>query len=269
MPKIALGIPWYTGPDVDTFPDYFVHLNYYGRVKERSLWFEALRQVQVEHPPQIPALFNDPALDAMIAQEVYDFDLVPITRMSLVGMARELIVEGALRQNADWLFMWDWDMMFDWQVLFRLLQHRKPVVNALAFTARDPIQPCVYRINEGVDPVTKMRTFDSQIVYDFPRGTLISNEHVGGSIAFGAGCILINMNVFRELPKPWFQSTGCGEDWYFCVRCHEHGIPRYVDTSVEVLHKFHTPKFVGLTNYDQALQEQAELYDRLRKRQAA
>ena len=276
--RIVLGLPWYSGPDVDSFPLYFEMLHYMGRVRERSLWFqqvaehqEVLKGVSFSMAPLDPINEWGDAELAEIGPEdgVFEFFIAKEVRMSLPGLARERVVDMALSVGADWLFMWDHDMLFSPATLMRLWRHQKPVVNALAFTARDPIQPCLYRIIQGVDPNGSGTMFDSQAVWDFPRGKLITDEDVDGSLAFGAGVMLINMNVFRQMPKPWFNATGCGEDWFFCVRCHQVGIPRYCDTSMVVKHKKYAADWYDVNTYDQERLAKPEVYKKLMERTGA
>jgi hypothetical protein len=110
-------------------------------------------------------------------------------------------------------------------------------------------------------------SFNSEIVWDIPDKALITDEDVDGEIAFGAGVTLINMNVFRQIPKPWFNSTGAGEDWFFCVRCRNFQIPRYVDTSIPVLHKRHEPAWNGREEYDKAREQHKADYAKLMNRE--
>lgn len=271
--KIALGLPWYGGPDVDTYPDYFEMMHFLGRTRERSIWFQRLKEQGLSDEqilkdlPSVDPLSTDPENEVQPSDGLFEFAIANQTRLSLPGLARERIVDSALKWGADWLFMWDYDMKFPLNTLLRLWRHNKPVVGALGFTARDPIMPCLYRIKEGFDPVQKTPTYDSEVVYDYPRGkALLSDEDIDGSLALGAGIVLYNMNIFRQIPKPWFNSTGCGEDWFFCVRCHLHGIPRYVDTSIPTQHKAHRASWYTGETYWKEREANPDIYARLIKR---
>ena len=273
--KIVLGLPWYGGPDIDCYPGYFEMMCYLGRVRERSIWFDSLtkqygevpKEILASLPPLDPWALEGDATEITPEDGIFEFAIANQTRLSLPGLARERLVDSALQYGADWLFMWDADMKFPWSTLLRLWRHQKPVANALGFTSRDPVIPCLYKIREGFDVATKAPTYDSEVIYDYPKGKLIGSEDIDGSIAFGAGVTLINMNVFRQIPKPWFNSTGCGEDWFFCVRCHLHGISRYVDTSINVLHKAHKVNWYGVDLYDQERLRIPETYAKLARRE--
>lgn len=263
--KVALGFPWYNGPDVDTFSLYHEHMYYYGRLKERSYWlYETGMERQL---PLLDHIEGDPRGELRRGEGPFEFYIAVETRMSLVGLARERLVDMALGAGLDWLFCWDADMRFPLSTFLRLWRHQKPVVGALAFTSRDPIAPCLYRMYKGYDPVQQIDKWGSETVWDFPDKGLITDEDIGGEIAFGAGVVLYNLNVFRQIPKPWFQSTGCGEDWFFCHRAARYGIPRYVDTSLDIQHKAHKAEWTNKGVYLQRRLDRVEEYDRVMKRE--
>ena len=228
--KVLLGFPWYNGPDVDTFTFYFELIHYFGRMFERSLWVEWLDKQVDKYGAECP--LPDYALDALpklnsinpddrsaeitFNDEVFHFWIAAEPGYSLPGKTREMIVERGLAEGCEWLLMWDDDMTFDLSTFLRLYRHQKPVVAALAFTARDPQQPVIYRMKEKWDEINKI------------------------------------------------PSTGCGEDFHFCVRCHLHGIPRYVDTSVKTLHKPRKfPEWYGEDRYWRVREQYPEVYKKL------
>ena len=268
--KVALGFPWYNGPDVDTFALYHEHLYYYGRMKERSHWLAALSDMGVDEEKMklspLDHIDGDPRGELRKGEGPFDFFIAVETRMSLVGLARERLVDMALGAGLDWLFCWDADMRFPLSTFLRLWRHQKPVVGALAFTSRDPVTPCLYRMTEAFDPIQKLPKYGSEVVWDFPNDKLISDEDIGGEMAFGAGVVLYNLNVFRQIPKPWFQSTGCGEDWFFCLRASKFGIPRYVDTGFNIQHKAHRAEWIDKGVYFQRRVERLEEYEKLMRK---
>lgn len=236
---------------------------YIGRLRERSLWL----QNNDNAPASAPEGFMLGEPDLSKEDGVYEFSLASQTRLSLPGLARERIVDMALANGSDWLLFWDADMVYPLDAILRLIRHNKPVVGTLGFTSRAPILPCVYKIREAFDPIQKVPTYDSETVVDYPRNQLFSNDGIGGELAFGAGISLYNMNVFRQIPKPWFNSTGCGEDWFFCVRCQIHNIPRYLDSSINPRHKVHDPQWADEAAYDAAMESDPEIYERVRNRE--
>lgn len=64
------------------------------------------------------------------------------------------------------------------------------------------------------------------------------------SQAMATGCLLIDMQVFPKLTKPWFllhfdKNFGrliTTEDCFFSIRCNDAGIPMFVDASIECQH---------------------------------
>jgi hypothetical protein len=256
--RLVIGLPWYAGPDDTTFPLYFDHMMYYGALRERSLWRDTLGKGVFEDVvgamPSLnemgPNLGADPTLEEWDKLGRIEIAICNYSRTSLVGRAREMVVELALQWPGDYLFWWDSDMRFDHSAMLNLWRHQQLVVGGLAFTARHPIHPVIYRMEKKWDVVNQLEMVEgSSILFDYPKDTLISNEDVGGELAFGAGVVLYNLDVFREVPKPWFASTGCGEDWFFCHRLSTLGIPRFVDTAVKTQHKEHAPRWADEEAY--------------------
>ena len=252
--KLAIGAPWYSGPDENTAFAYMDFMAYLGALRERTLWRERLgREVFTEVVPQMPPLGEGrfPLADPQDEEEwdrlgELELLLIDRTRISLVGKARDLIVGDAMDHGADWLLWWDADIRFDHDAFLQLWRNQKLVCGALAFTARHPIHPVLYRMRSHWDEMAGMQKIDgSDVILDYPRDTLLTHE----ALAFGAGMVLYDMRVFREVPEPWFSSTGCGEDWFFCHRCMEHGIERWVDTRVKVAHKEHQARWANEGSY--------------------
>jgi hypothetical protein len=268
--KLVLGMPWYTGPDDNTFPLYFDQMMYFGALRERSLWMDIVDDEQADIIlPQLPSLdetgykksLADPTVEEWKKLGKLEIYLVNYSRTSLVGLAREKIVETAISIEADYLFWWDDDMRFEKDAFLRLWRHQKPVISALAFTARDPIHPVIFRLSERWDNVAQSKVIEkNEIVMDYPRDQLIGSSDIGGELALGAAVGLIEMTVFKEVPQPWFMSTGCGEDYFFSYRCKEYGIERWMDTSVKTEHLHHSPRWCNEEAYWQYRETNHELY---------
>ena len=265
---MMLGFPWYNGPDVNTYPRYFEMCHYLGRLQERCEWLNwigdnhgSAMQVDALNGLRKLDLYHDAGAEITLKDDViFEFGQCNQGGLSLPGLARERLVESALTEGYEWLLMWDDDMLFDWSMFLRLWRHNKPVCAALAFTSREPVLPVIYRVREVYEE--KGIVYKSDQVLDYPKDQLIGGEDIGGSLGFGAGVVLFNMSVFRQLGKPWFYSTGCGEDWMFCVRCHQSGIPRYMDTSVKTMHAAHRPRWFGEQAYERNRKENPEAYER-------
>ena len=267
--KLAIGIPWYNGPDADTSTVYLDLMMYFGALRERTVFRDSLsKEAWEEVNKTLPPLDETGNEAGNPTEEDYELlgrleiALVDYSRTSLVGRAREMIVDAALEWGADYLFWWDDDMLFEPSAFLSLLRNKVPVVSALAFTARVPIHPVLYSIKKDRDPTNNQEFVEnSEIIFDYPKDKLVGNDDIGGELAMGGACVLYNMNVFKEIPKPWFSSTGCGEDWHFCYRCSEYGIPRYMDTRVKTRHKEHAPRWACAASYEaykKAIPEQYE-----------
>jgi len=262
-----LGFPWYDGPSGQTYQRYNEVFHYFGRLQERCYALNWLgekhglesQQKYLEEVDKLDRLYDDGAEYTLNENTVFEFGQCNQGDLSLPGLARERLVESAQMWGADWLLMWDADMWFNWSFFLRLWRHQKPVVAALAFTAREPPLPVIYRVKEMYEE--KGIVYKSEQVLDYPKDKLISSEDIGGSIGFGSGVVLINMNVFKQIQKPWFYSTGCGEDWMFCIRCHQNGIPRYVDTATKTHHPRRKPVWINEEYYEEFRNKHPDQYE--------
>tara|TARA_R110001606_G_scaffold19359_2_gene71159 strand:- start:1040 stop:1918 length:879 start_codon:yes stop_codon:yes gene_type:complete len=270
--KLVVGFPWYTGPDDNTFPAYFDMMMYFGALRERSMWVDSLDDEDVEKAlDKLPSLdetsydkgLSDPTLEEWRKLGKLEIILVNHSRTSLVGLAREMIVDTAVDLKADYLFWWDDDMRFEKDAFLRLWRHQKPVISALAFTARDPIFPVIFRLTEKWDMANKNKIVEkSEIVLDYPKDQLIGSADLGGDLALGAAVCLYDMNIFKQIPKPWFMSTGCGEDYFFSYRCKEFGVERWMDTSVKTAHVHHTVRWCDEEFYLNSRKEFSDTYEK-------
>ena len=270
--KLVIGFPWYIGPDDNTFPAYFDMMMYFGALRERSLWVNSLEDEEAEKIlEKLPSLdetgyekgLADPSLEEWRKLGNIEIILVNHSRTSLVGLAREMIIDTAVDLEADYLFWWDDDMRFEKDAFLRLWRHQKPVISALAFTARDPIFPVIFRLTEKWDMANKHRIVEkSEIVLDYPKDQLIESADLGGDLALGAAVCLYDMKIFKQIPKPWFMSTGCGEDYFFSYRCKEFGIERWMDTSVKTAHVHHSVRWCDEKFYLESRKDFSDTYEK-------
>jgi hypothetical protein len=135
-------------------------------------------------------------------------------KSSIVAQARNNAVELAQNCGANFLLFLDSDMLFPPTVLFRLLLHRKDIVGA-TYTKR-------------VAPYEILGTkLDNQPITS--SGDLLEMRRIP------TGCLLINMQVFNKLTKPYFRfetdAAGAivGEDYVFCDRAREAGFQIWCD----------------------------------------
>jgi hypothetical protein len=148
---------------------------------------------------------------------------------SLTALARNQIVD-IVQQHGGFthlLFM-DTDMTFPQDTIRKLVLHDKDVVSGLYFERYAPYRPMV-----------RKRLDDGYSLADFTQAPLIEVD------ALGAGCMLIKMDVFDKLEKPYFEyrltksgvkETFLSEDIVFCERVREAGIKIFCDTTIRCGH---------------------------------
>lgn len=222
--RIGLGLPWYDGADKDCVGAFLVFQHFLGRLQERLWWENRNVEVATDHIPTL-----DPAQDldySFLLGTDLQFVICDAIGYSLPGVARERCIDLALQYQCDYILFWDADMIFTADVFLKLLKHELPVVSALAFTARPPITPVIYKFTPQPDG-----SFQSDPVLDYKRDALQKVD------AVGFGVVLMQASVFRKVPKPWFSSPGVGEDIQFAAFCKRAGVDIYVDTSAKTVHK--------------------------------
>jgi hypothetical protein len=226
--RVGLGLPWYDGADKDCVGAFLVFQHYLGRLQER-LWYENRFPVaNLVLPPLDPGNTDGSTqIPAWLRGADLEFVICDAIGYSLPGVAREHCIDLALAYKCDYILFYDADMIFSADVFLKLLQHQLPVVSALAFTARDPITPVIYKFEE----VQGGQAVVSTPVLNYQRDALQKVD------AVGFGVIMIQASVFRRVPKPWFSSPGVGEDIQFAVFCKRAGVEIHVDTSAKTIHK--------------------------------
>jgi len=149
-----------------------------------------------------------------------------------IDRAREDLVHQAETMGASHIFFLDSDVIVPPDGLMRLFSHRLPIVAGVYGSKQECVGVWVEQSKSGearyaaLDPKT------------LEAGNLIT--HPG--IVAGAGCLLVDMTVFKRLKEPWFMWTqgrekgGCSEDFYFFEKCREMGIPIHIDGNVKCRH---------------------------------
>lgn len=141
-------------------------------------------------------------------------------RGSILPQLREKLVEDTLRDvpEATHVLFVDSDQTFPAETIVRLLEHEQPVVALNIPVKRRPSTPTA-------------RLKGHKIVFSKPH-----SPRLGEVWRVGMGVMLVEASVFGKLPKPWFnvswrEEVGDfeGEDWWFCRRLEEAGIPILVD----------------------------------------
>ena len=144
-------------------------------------------------------------------------------RSSILSKNRLDLVNAAKQLRASHLLFLDSDQTFPRSVIHQLAQHNKLVVAANIPTKQIPANPTARAFEEGN-----------------PKGKLVYSDELAVGLErvwrVGTGVMLINMRVFDQLSGDLWSmkylpeaDTYQGEDWTFCQKCEESGIPIYVD----------------------------------------
>lgn len=160
--------------------------------------------------------------------------------------ARNTAVAQFLRSDCEWLFWIDTDMGFDGNTLDRLIDAAdpvdRPVVGALCFVNSELRRDGMGGYVTAAAPTTYAwaRNPDGAMGFvprcDFTPGEVLKVD------ATGSACIVIHRSVFERIATNWYgliaspDGRPFGEDFSFCLRCVEHGIPIHVATGVVTTH---------------------------------
>lgn len=172
----------------------------------------------------------------------FEFNWFTIGRL-LTPIAREKLMEEALKGECDFLIMYDDDMTLPLDMFERLLDdmitHPEiDILAPLAFMRGEPHWPVLYTITEGYDQERNTEYYISDIVKNYPKDTLIECDAVG----FGAVCIRLSM-VRDKMKSPYFFTmTKTGEDIFFCHTARKQANARvFMDTRIKLGHLGNAP----------------------------
>jgi hypothetical protein len=153
-----------------------------------------------------------------------------VEKSTLLPASRQSLVEAAINADCTHVLWLDSDMIFPKDVLARLLAHKEPIVAANYVKRRLPIEP--------VSATRDTPESDMRPVYTDEASTGLQEVYFAGM-----GCMLVDMDVYKALPRPWFnlwyaQDQFAGEDVFFCYHARHNGIKVLVDHDVskEVSH---------------------------------
>lgn len=164
-------------------------------------------------------------------EKVGKFPLVGATDRMYLHSACNEIVREALRAEVTHIFWTESDMILPVDTVPRLLAVNKPIVSGIYFLRGGSGQPCLYKrtaieIKENPYLHTPITMYDERGPFkvDCP----------------GMGCVLMDIDVFKKVPEPWFdlkandldKKNGYGQDLYFYTKVRWAGIEVWVDPSV-------------------------------------
>lgn len=113
---------------------------------------------------------------------------------------REKLIQKAKEVRSDYVLWLDSDMMFPSTTAIRLLEHNKDIVGCNYMKRAKPLKTVAY---------TDLTNWDSWVPLE-PKDELVKVEGVG------MGCILMKLDMFDKLTKPYFEFTykEDSQDWY-------------------------------------------------------
>ena len=136
---------------------------------------------------------------------------------SLLAESRCLLAEKGLRWGADFILWMDADHTFPPNALARLLARSTPIAGA-NYPRRNTGEPTAVALEGGALP--------------FDRTGLVEVA------SLGLGLCLIDSQVFRTVPRPWFRiehaadGVPISEDYYFFHKARAAGQPAFVDADL-------------------------------------
>ena len=158
-----------------------------------------------------------------LTRKEIDFEL-HLFAGSVICESRTRLVEEALSVNSDKILFLDSDIQFPSNMIDKLYSHNKDICAATYSTRYEPMQSVAF-----VDPDNTAKRLKENGLHKI--------------WAVGMGCMLIDIDVFHTLPKPWFvheynkiDDSFSGEDIYFCNQAMHHGIDVWVDTEIKLGH---------------------------------
>ena len=166
------------------------------------------------------------ALAAMCTTTAYHAPNVKMVLNVAVGTAlcmnRIKLCKDAVKEGCTHVLFLDDDMVFPMHTLIHFINHGLPIVAANC--ARKELPP---RSNSrALDGVSVLWT----------RKNSTGIEEVD---YVGTGVMLINTDVLKALPQPWFAEiynplteTSKGEDVFFCELAKRHGFKAYIDHDI-------------------------------------
>lgn len=154
--------------------------------------------------------------------------LCTLTHGQSPARGRNIMVHQALETNCTHFFTLDDDMAFSPDTLIRLLEHDKDIVSAFYLMRAWPHQPILF--NEVKE--------DGGCIWYYPED---KDKGLISILNCGLGCVLINMDVFKKMPEPWFtlgeyEKDHWCDDITFFNRARKLGFNLFCDLDVVTGH---------------------------------
>ena len=168
--------------------------------------------------PHVGTIKAQTAFSLFAALKDFPHDYNVFMKEGCLHISRQEIVEKAIEKECTHLLFVDSDMSFPKDAVVRLIERKKDIVGAHYNRRKFP--PTSTVVNPK-DPNEGLTTCDS----------------------VATGFMLIKLDVFKKLSKPWFfwgldenGKTVTGEDYFFCSLAREAGFEVWCDFSIEVGH---------------------------------
>lgn len=159
----------------------------------------------------------------------YELDIILAENGYTIAENRNYLAVQALNKKCAYILMIDDDMTFEPSLIDDLISNKKDIIG-VAYHPRTDMQG-------------KLKFLDETHYIKLEQSTDPKYKKTFECHATGTGIILINCEVFRKTPRPWFAfetyETGCnklGEDWYFCKEAKEAGYKIFTDPRIKVGH---------------------------------
>lgn len=174
-------------------------------------------------------------------------DLMEIHGCPYIDIARSVLAKKALDEGYDGIFFVDHDIIFDPAQAAPMIEEavQRGAVVAGAYSMRRPGHQMIGALQCEEGQALNVTFFEGGGLHPavvvgmgfcaIPRAAL---EQVQERLALPE----VKSSFYDRPIYPWFAlrtdaDAYCGEDVSFCRRCHESGVPIYIDTRVKLYHK--------------------------------
>ena len=154
----------------------------------------------------------------LVAHGGFDFHIAVAEHGYTIAENRTVLAIQAIKNESEYLLFIDDDMVFPADTLEILVKHNKDIVGP------------AYRSRKADS--RKLVHLDDKII-DLDKE---SYKELIPCRAKGAGVLLIKVNVFNKVERPWFNFTyldsgecRVGEDWFFCNMVKDAGDQTWCD----------------------------------------
>lgn len=157
---------------------------------------------------------------------------IQMLKSSILYISRENLVYEAIKAGADYMMFLDSDQIIDSDTVDKMAAHLingEDIVTTLIFRKDPPYQPCIF--SEQVELENRQISLK---YYDVENQDLTKPFYVESC---GLGCAMINLNIFKNIPQPWFLPRPyTGEDLSFMWEVRQKGYKILCDPTIEIGH---------------------------------